>query len=77
MCWVAQPYQGLGMKLARPLAAQPQGGTNLAIEGRDKAVQAITGEDDVPQTRGQALEQRVKGMPHLNCFPNLGWVWRR
>jgi hypothetical protein len=62
------------MKLARPLATQPQGGTNLAIEGRDTAIQAVAGADDVPQTRCQALEQRAESVLHPNRFPNLRWV---
>ncbi len=56
MSRMAQPYQGFGVKLASPLAAEPQSDTNLTVEGRRMAVQAIASDDDVPQTGRQALE---------------------
>jgi hypothetical protein len=73
MSWIAQPYQGLGVELARSLAAQPQSGADLTVEGGSIALQAVVSGDDVPETRCQALEQRVKRMPYASRFPNLVW----
>jgi hypothetical protein len=77
MSGMAQPYQGLGVELARSLAAQSQSGADLMVEGRGITVQTVASGNDVAQTGCQALEQRVEGILHLNCFPDLRWVWRR
>jgi hypothetical protein len=71
---MAQPYQGLGVELAGPLAAQPQSGADLMVEGRGITVQAVASGNDVAETGCQALEQRVKGVLHPNCFPDPGWI---
>jgi hypothetical protein len=73
MSRMAQPYQSLGVELASPLAAEPQSGANLTIEGRGMTIQAIASDDDIPQTGRQALEQGVESAMHLSCFPNLFW----
>ena len=72
---MAQPYHGFGVKLASPLAAETQSSTDLAIEERGMAIQAIASDDDVPQTGRQALEQGVESAMHLSRFPNLFRVW--
>jgi len=72
--WVAQPDEGLDVKLARSFGADSQSGSDLTVDSRRPSVEAIPGDDDHPQPLRQALHQVVNCLPYDRLFPGHGGV---